>query len=324
MSKGKKAGIIVGCIVAIIAIVVIVKYLPMLIREDSQEPEHIAVSAYNLTKELLDPELTSLQREELWKQYEGKQVKWTNELKSVTGGEENLVAYFLNPLDYDQTEVKAAFDGSQRSSLLELKEDDLVIYTGVLTSYGESCGDAEICLRDCAVVSLITLEFLWWNSELEDTYSIFGETDADFIYALVFPNFYRVYDEGYVRMRPSSTCSEMALNRVSGGIASSQDLGYRWCHFRDLSKKSYNYEGVIYKSVHCAVYAGIATMCDTLQAIDQETGSVLWMKTFQGPGMNDLLIADGILYLSTDEGIGAFELPHLTELQNQNSSETVI
>jgi len=73
-----------------------------------------------------------------------------------------------------------------------------------------------------------------------------------------------------------------------------------------LSELTYEYQGVIYRSA-CAVYGGI-TECGALQAIDQQTGGVLWMMTFRETGMNDFSIIDGILYVSTDEGVGTFKL----------------
>jgi hypothetical protein len=74
-----------------------------------------------------------------------------------------------------------------------------------------------------------------------------------------------------------------------------------------LSELTYEYQGVIYRSA-CAVYGGV-TKCNALQALDQQTGDVvLWTMTFRETGMNDFSIVDGILYVSTDEGVGAFQL----------------
>jgi hypothetical protein len=75
-----------------------------------------------------------------------------------------------------------------------------------------------------------------------------------------------------------------------------------------LTELTYEYQGVTYKSV-CAVY-GSGTGCGALKAIDQETDDVLWMMTFREKGVNDfsISIVDGILYVSTDEGVGAFQL----------------
>jgi outer membrane protein assembly factor BamB len=73
-----------------------------------------------------------------------------------------------------------------------------------------------------------------------------------------------------------------------------------------LSEMTYEYQGVIYRSA-CAVYGGVRG-CSALQALDQQTGDVLWMMTFHETGMNDFSIVDGILYVSTDEGVGAFKL----------------
>jgi len=74
-----------------------------------------------------------------------------------------------------------------------------------------------------------------------------------------------------------------------------------------LSELTYEYQGVIYERA-CAVYGGMGRQCDAFQAVDRQTGGVVWMMTFQGKGMNDFSIANGILYVSTGEGVGAFEL----------------
>jgi outer membrane protein assembly factor BamB len=74
-----------------------------------------------------------------------------------------------------------------------------------------------------------------------------------------------------------------------------------------LSELTYEYQGVIYRSA-CAIYGGVGIECGALQAIDQGTGDGLWTMTFQETGMNDFSIVDGILYVSTDKGAGAFKL----------------
>jgi len=74
-----------------------------------------------------------------------------------------------------------------------------------------------------------------------------------------------------------------------------------------LYKLTYEYEGVIYKSA-CAVYGGLGTECGALQAVDQKTDEVIWTMTFGQTGMTDFSIVDGILYVSTDKGAGAFQL----------------
>jgi hypothetical protein len=74
-----------------------------------------------------------------------------------------------------------------------------------------------------------------------------------------------------------------------------------------LSELAYQYQGVVYANA-CAVYGGVGTGCGALRATDQETGDVLWVMTFQERGMIDFSIVDAILYVSTDRGVGAFEL----------------
>jgi len=161
-SKKKLIGIIVACVIAISAVIVVTTQLLKVPSGGVAELQYVTVSAYDFAEEFFDPELTNLQRESLWKNYEGKQAEWTNELKYVSTKKEGLIAYFLNPLDWARTEVEAVFDESQMSSLLQLEEGDLVTYTGVLASFGGT----EIRLTDCAVVSLSIVP-LWWDKDID-------------------------------------------------------------------------------------------------------------------------------------------------------------
>jgi hypothetical protein len=391
-SKKKLAAIIVPCVVAIIVVIVVTTHLLPVPSGQVAELEYVAVSAYDFAKELFDPELTSLQREDLWKGYEGKPVEWTNELKYVSTEGEGLVAYFVNPLDWARTEVAAVFDESQRSSLLELHEGDLVTYTGVLASFGAT----EIRLTDCAVVSL-SVAPLWWNDDI-DTHNkrILVGDEAVFLgpgtyraatritqylppqitainretgellwehektkCVLVGIDSRHAYVWYLARLVPMSepdypwywyAYNITALDEVSGQIdwdsyfsedvdclSQSGCLPDKWSLFDfvnccilqesvkekitnegepdlaflidkpPLAELTYQYQGVIYRSV-CAVYGGVGKACGALQATDQETGDALWMMTFRETGMKDFSIVDGILYVSTDKGVGAFKL----------------
>jgi hypothetical protein len=389
-SKKKLVGIIVACVIAISAVTVITTHLLKVPSGGVAEIEFVAVSAYDLANKLFDPELTSLQRKDVWDDYAGKRVKWTNELKYVST-EEGLVAYFANPLDWARTEVVAVFDESQRSSLLNLnlKEGDLVTYTGVLARFG----GAEISLTDCTIVSL-PIETLWWNDkidtyskrilvgdevlclgpstyddasgyrspkitainketgnllwEAEQTESVFVGIDSRYVYAWHLGQIVPMSEPDYPWYWYASNIT--ALNKTSGQIGWSFHLSEdidcpsqydclpdEWsqsdfvncCILKGsvkkeitnedehgltflidqlpLSELTYQYQGVTYKSA-CAVYGGVGTGCGALQAIDQQTDELLWMMTFRGTGMNDFSIVDGILYVSTDEGVGAFKL----------------
>ena len=387
-SKKKLAGIIVACVIAITAAIVVTTHLQKTPSGGVAEIEYVTVRAYDFAEELFDPELTSLQRDDLWEGYAGKRVEWTNELKYVSSEEEGPVAYFLNPLDWARTEVVAVFNESQRSSLLELNEGDLVTYTGVLASFRE----AEIRLTDCTVVSLPIVP-LWWNDDVdthskrilvgdevlclgpstyddatgrlspkitainrekgellwegEKTESILVGIDSHYVYAWHLAKIVPMSEPDYPWYWFASDIT--ALDRVSGQIGWSSSLseGTRclsqigclpddWsqsdfvncCVLGEsvkeeitnkgepgltfltdkppLSELTYEYQGVIYQSA-CAVYGGV-TECSALQALDQQTGDCLWLMTFQEKGMNDFAIVDGILYVSTDDGVGAFKL----------------
>lgn len=388
-SKKKLVGIIVACVIAISAVIVITTHLAKVPSGGVAELEYAAISAYDLAKELFDPDLTSLQREDIWEEYVGKQVKWTSELKYVSPKEEGAVAHFLNPLDWSRTEVVASFDESQEENLLELNEGDLVSYTGVLARFRES----EISLTDCTVLSLPIVP-LWWNGRI-DTYGKRILVDDEVLY--LGPS---TYDDATAYLSPKIT----AINRETGELLweaeeteavlvgidsryvyawhsvrivpmSEPDYPWYWyasnitavdkssgqigwsfylsegarclqqydclpdewsesdfvncCILREgvkeeitdkgepgltflidkppLSELIYEYEGVIYKSA-CVAYGGVGRECGALQALDQQTDGFLWMLTFQETGVNDFSIVDGILYVSTAGGVGAFRL----------------
>jgi predicted nucleic acid-binding Zn ribbon protein len=391
-SKKKLAAIIVPCVIAVIVAVVLATHLLPVPSGHVAELEYVAVSAYDLGKKLFAPQLTSLQRQDLWKDYQGKKVQWTSELKYVSTEQEGATAYFVNPLDWARTEVVAVFDGSQRSSLLELSAGDLVSYTGVLASFGQT----EVRLTDCTVVSTALVP-LWWNDgidthnkrilvgdgavflgpgtygaatrttqylppqitainretgellwEDEETKSILVGIDSRYVYAWHPAKIVSMSEWDYYWYWYASDTT--ALDQVSGEIGwdsyLSEDthclsqidcLPDEWtlsdfvncCILQGsvkeeiadkaepgltfltdkppLSELAYRYEGVIYKSA-CAVYGGLGTGCGALQATDQEMGDVSWMMTFQERGMVDFSIVDGILYVSTDKGVGAFRL----------------
>jgi hypothetical protein len=388
-SKKKLVGIIVACVIAISVVIVVTTHLPKVPSGGIAELEYVTVSAYDFAKELFDPELTSLQREDLWKNYEGKQAEWTSELKYVSTGKEGIIAYFLNPLDWARTEVVAVFDESQRPSLLQLKKGDLVTYTGVLASFGGT----EISLTDCTVVSL-SIVSLWWNDDIdthskrilvgdevlclgpstyddaterlspkitainretgellwegEKTESVLVGIDSHYVYAWHSIRIVPMSEPDYPRYWFDSNIT--ALDKVSGQIGwdlfLSEDvyclgqcdcLPDEWSHsdFVNrcvlgesvkeeitnkgepgltflidrplLSELTYEHQGVIYKVV-CAVYGGARMECGVLQALGQQAGDCLWMMTFQEKAVNDFSIVDGILYVSTDEGVGAFKL----------------
>jgi predicted nucleic acid-binding Zn ribbon protein len=391
-SKKKLAAIIVPCVIAIILAVVLTRHLLPVPSGHVAELESVGISAYDFARELFDPELTSLQREDLWRNYEGKQVEWTNELEYVSTKQEGLVAYFVNPVDWARTEVAALFDESHRSSLIERKAGDLVVYTGTLASFGAN----GIELRNCTLVSL-PVKPLWWNDDIQTHYKRIVVGDQA---VFVGPSTY----DAATRTTQYLPTRIAAINRETGDLLWEQEMtrcvlvgidsryAYTWhlakivsmsewdpywywyvsnitalgelsgqigwglylsddthclsqigclpdewslsdfvdcCILQEnvkeeianeggpdltflidkppLSELAYQYQGVIYRSA-CAVYGGVGTGCGALQAIDQETGDVWWMMTFQERGVIDFSIVDGILYVSTDRGVGAFEL----------------
>jgi outer membrane protein assembly factor BamB len=307
----------------------------------------------------------------------------------VSSKKEGPVAYFVNPLDWDRTEVEAVFDETQRSSLLQLKEGDLVTYTGVLASFGQT----EISLTNCSVVSL-ALAPLWWNHDIDtsnkriligDEVLCLGPSTYDDATARLSPRItvinretgellweaertesilvgidsHYVYAWRPVKIVPMSepdypwywyASNVTALNKTSAQVGwdafLSEDVycpdqcdclpdGWSQSDFVNccilqqrvkeeitnegesgptflidrppLSELTYEYQGAIYKSI-CAVYGGTGMECGALQALGQQTGDWLWKMTFGETAMIDFSMVDGILYVSTDEGVGAFKL----------------
>jgi hypothetical protein len=393
-SKKKLVGIIVACVIVISVVIVIATDLIKVPSGGVAELEYVTVSAHDFAIQLFDPELTSLQRDDLWKNYVGKQAQWTNELKYVSTKKEGPVAYFLNPLDWARTEVETVFDESQMPSLLQLKEGDLVTYKGVLASFGTD----EIRLTDCTVVSL-AVEPLWWIDDIdthnkrilvgdevlclgpstyddatdyrprlppritaierekgkllwegEKTESVLVGIDSSYVYAwhsirivpMVKPDDPWYWYASYITALDKVSGQISWSSYLSEGVDCRQQLQQYDClpdewsqsdfvnccilgesvkeeitnegesgmpfliNKLPLSEITYEHQGAIYRSA-CAVYGGV-TECGVLQAIDQETDDVLWMMTFREKGMKDFSIVDGILYVSIDEGVGAFKL----------------
>jgi outer membrane protein assembly factor BamB len=391
-NKKKLVAIIAPCVAAIIVAVLLATHLLPSPSGHVAEIEYAAISAHDLGTELLNPQLTDLQSRDLWKDYEGKRVEWTGELESVSTDWEGLAAYFLNPLDFARTEVLAVFEESQRESLLELSEGDLVTYTGVLADFGQN----QIRLTDCTVVAPALVR-LWWNEDVdnlnkrlaigdeavclgpstyddavegtnhvlpkitaidketgqllwrdEGTSSILVGTDSRYVYTWRPTKIVPMSEADYPWYWYSSDI--VALDEVSGQAGWDFYLsGDTRCESQigclpdewspsdfvdccilqgtvkekiadeggpsltflagkpSLSELSYEYQGVIYQSA-CAVYGGSGTACGALQAVDEKTGDVLWMMTFQDTGMTDFSVVDGILYVLTANGVGAFQL----------------
>lgn len=112
--------------------------------------EYLELSAYEATKKLSDTSLTQLQREELWRSYEGKQVRWISQLQDVEPLQEETIVTF-------SPSVQVIFDKNQRSLLLSLAKGDLVIYSGKLDSYRRD----SIRLTDGAIMVPKVLVLIW-------------------------------------------------------------------------------------------------------------------------------------------------------------------
>ncbi len=84
----------------------------------------------------VDSDLTELQKDELWKTYKGKYVRWTGEVSYIDESMGGISVGFRHKpgtLTYD---VLARFPMSEKGQLLRLKEGEIVKYTGRLDTRG--------------------------------------------------------------------------------------------------------------------------------------------------------------------------------------------
>lgn len=93
---------------------------------------------------------TDLQKDERWKEFKGRKVKWTGEVTSVGesmfGGLELQVK--MNP-DTWTSDLLIDLKDSQRSRATRLNKGDLVTFTGILDSWGSIL---PITLKDGEIV----------------------------------------------------------------------------------------------------------------------------------------------------------------------------
>jgi hypothetical protein len=250
MSKNKLAGIVTACMMVIIVVTIVITHPP----RNTEDPEQISVSAYNLSEQLFDPQLTTLQRDTLWKQYEGKQVNWTSELQEVVSAEEGVVARFLAPSEFGWSEIRAAFAESQSSNLSQYKRGDLVSYRGTLSNLGE----AEISLTDCAVTSP-AVATVWWNRDID------GRDK-------------RILVEGGVLCLGSSEYADIAPSVIA---IDTEKGGLLW----ELEDEDSSLVGVdshyVYVQVPCTIPAAFPEWikeamksCTTTEAIDKSSGQI--------------------------------------------------
>jgi hypothetical protein len=84
----------------------------------------------------LKSQYTDLQKDEYWKQYKGKKVRWSGTVSSVSDsfGSLSLQAK-MNP-DTFTSDVLVNLKDSQRSKALTLKQGDSVTFTAILDRWG--------------------------------------------------------------------------------------------------------------------------------------------------------------------------------------------
>jgi hypothetical protein len=79
---------------------------------------------------------TDLQKDESWKQYKGKKIRWSGTVSSVADSFGSLsLQVKMNP-DTFTSDVLVTLKESQKSKALTLKEGDFVTFTGILDRWG--------------------------------------------------------------------------------------------------------------------------------------------------------------------------------------------
>jgi hypothetical protein len=120
--------------------------------------EYLDISACELVNKLFDNNLTELQREELWKSYEGGSVRWIGKVEDIKQLQEGIRATF-------SPGIEAVFDKSQMATLLALKKGELCVYSGKLDSfrypYSSYTSDSKIKLTNGRMIVPEVVSLLW-------------------------------------------------------------------------------------------------------------------------------------------------------------------
>ena len=107
--------------------------------EQTQLEEAITKPVSNITWEEINKiynlksEFTDLQKNEYWKNYEGKKVKWTGTVTSISGSLSLQVK--LNP-DTWTSDVLVRLKDKEKDKVLSIKEKSIVTFIGVLDDWG--------------------------------------------------------------------------------------------------------------------------------------------------------------------------------------------
>lgn len=120
--------------------------------------EYLELFPYELLEKIEAPGLTSLQREEMWKQFKGKRVRWTGEFIGIEPGKGSLVAKFQIGTDAWGVTTLVRLDKRYEGIAAKLSKGDLVVYTGTLNTCVEW---ATFCLDNGELVALKVFTPLW-------------------------------------------------------------------------------------------------------------------------------------------------------------------
>jgi hypothetical protein len=84
----------------------------------------------------LGSKATDLQKEELWKPYKGKRVRWTGKVASIDNGYGGLVMCVKMNKDTFTSDVRVTLLPTQKSAALRYSEGDSVTFVATLDDWG--------------------------------------------------------------------------------------------------------------------------------------------------------------------------------------------
>lgn len=325
MSQKKLIGTIAACIVAtIIVMVIATPGWPPITEPSAEEPrdgspvppspkrEYLGLSIDEVVQKLFDKSLTGLQREELWKSYKGKRVRWISELEDVSSTKDGAVATFAD-------RIRVSFDTTETPALLQLKKGDMVIYTGALDSFSyDQYGLASsFQLKSGSIVSLACEEI--WSAKVPVEEAIFGAkgglgaVDSRHVYLWAF-DLFRDPD-----WRVNVTIH--TLDRATGNRISTDSLEFTPSEMWDrvLQQESWQQakreivsragNGVIIVPDQLPLegrYNELIIKAErgSLKCYDAKGESLLWAKEFPFAFFHSILVYEQMVYVHLHQGVG--------------------
>ena len=84
----------------------------------------------------LNSDYTDLQKDELWKKYKGKKVKWSGKVSFISDTFGSLSLQVKMNANTFTSDLLIRLDDKERANAISLKEGDSVTFTGILNDWG--------------------------------------------------------------------------------------------------------------------------------------------------------------------------------------------